>query len=69
MGKVINFFERCSWFKFNHLGQTLDMALEFYAIVTKGLKLKIRKFWGLILTFVEVAGEKLVGGLFAQHPE
>ena len=35
------------------------MALKFYASVAKGLKLKVRKFWGLILTFVKVAGEKL----------
>ena len=28
----------------------------------KELKLKVRKIFGLILTFVEVAGEKLVGG-------
>ena len=28
----------------------------------KGLKLKVRKFWGLIPSFVEVTGEKLVGG-------
>ena len=27
----------------------------------KELKLKVRKIFGLILTFVEVAGEKLVG--------
>ena len=28
------------------------------------LKLKVRKFLGLIPTFVVVRGEKLVGGLF-----
>ena len=28
------------------------------------LKLKARKFWDLIPTFVEVTGEKLVGGGF-----
>ena len=31
----------------------------------KRAELKIRKFWVLIPTFVEVTGEKLVGGLFA----
>ena len=36
--------------------------------MAKGLKLKVRKFWGLILTFVEVTGEKLVGGLFCTLP-
>ena len=28
------------------------------------LKLKVRKFWGLYPTFVEVTGEKLVRGAF-----
>ena len=41
------------------------MNLKFYISVTKGLKLKVGKFLGLILTFVEVLGEKLVGGLFS----
>ena len=31
----------------------------------KGLKLKVRKFEGLIPTLGEVTGEKLVEGLFA----
>ena len=31
-------------------------------LVAKGLTLKVKKFWGLIPTFVEVTGEKLVGG-------
>ena len=44
------------------------MALKFYTGVAKGLKLKIRKIWRLIPTFVEVTGEKLVGG-FLPHPE
>ena len=30
--------------------------------MAKGLKLRDRKFWGLITTFVEVTEEKLVGG-------
>ena len=37
------------------------MALIFYDNVAKGLKLKIRKFRGVILTFGEVTREKLVG--------
>ena len=45
------------------------MALKSYTSVVKGLKLKVRKFWGLIPTFIEVTGEKLVGGLLAPpHP-
>ena len=34
-----HFFEGWSWFKFNNLGLTLDMALKFYACVAKELKL------------------------------
>ena len=55
-------FEVWSWFKFNNLGLALDTNLKFYTSVTKGLKLKARKFWGLIPTFVEVTGEKLFEG-------
>ena len=51
------------------------MALKFYTSVAKGLKLKIRKLWELIPTFVEVTGKKLEGVAFSppielrQHPE
>ena len=41
------------------LGLALSMALKFYTSVAKGLKLKFRKFKGLIPKFVEVTGEKL----------
>ena len=54
-------FERWSQFKFNNLGLVLGTSLKFYTSVAKRLKLKVRKFLGLILTFVEVTGEKLVG--------
>ena len=40
----------------------LGMALKFDTNVSKEFILKVRKFWGLILTFVEVTWEKLVGG-------
>ena len=53
------FVEEWSWFKFNNLGLALDKSLKFYTTVAKGLKLKVRKFWGLIATFVEVTGKKL----------
>ena len=54
-----------SWscFKFK-LELVLDMGLKFHTNVVKGLKIKVRKVWGLIPTFVEVTGEKLVGGPF-----
>ena len=38
------------------------MALTFYTSVAKVLKLKVRKFWGVIVTFLEVTKEKMVGG-------
>ena len=45
---------------FNNLGLALGTNLKFYDSVAKGLKLKGRKVWRLITTFVEVTGEKLV---------
>ena len=39
----------------------LKMALKFHTSVKKELELKVRKFLGLISTFVEVALEKPVG--------
>ena len=36
--------------------------LEILQQVPKELKLKVRKFLGLIPTFIEITGEKLVGG-------
>ena len=50
------------------MGLALATNLKFYTSVEKGLKLKIRKFWGLIPTFVEVTREKLVGGPFWPLP-
>ena len=60
--KKIAFFEGRSWFKFNNLGLPLGTNLKFYTSVAKRLQLKIRKFWQLISTFVEVTGEAPVGG-------
>ena len=46
------------------------MALKFHTSVKKGLKLKVRQFVGLVPTFVEVTGEKMVGeDLSALPPE
>ena len=39
------------------------MAFKLYKNMTKGLKLKVRKFWEVIPTFVDVTGEKVIGGL------
>ena len=44
------------------MGLVRGITLKFCISVAKGLKLKVRKFWGLTHTFVEVTGEKLVGG-------
>ena len=38
------------------------MALKLSTTLAKGLKLKVRKFWGIIPTFVEVTEKNLVGG-------
>ena len=63
MTRKTTFFEGWSSFKFNNLGLALGTALATrYNIVAKGLKLKVRMFWGLIPTFLEVTGEKPVGG-------
>ena len=62
------FFEGWSWFKFNNLGLALGTNLNFYTSLAKGLKLKVKKFWGLISTFVEVRGEKLVAFLTPPPP-
>ena len=62
MTRKATFFEGWSWFKFNNLGLALGMTLKFYTSVTKGLKLKVRKFLGLSPTFVEFTGKKLLGG-------
>ena len=45
--------------KFNNVGLALGMSLKFYTSVGKGSKLKVRKFFGLRPTFVDVTGEKL----------
>ena len=56
-----SFFEEWSWFKSNNLALAQDANLEFYTSVAKGSILKVRKFLGIIPTFVEVLGEKRVG--------
>ena len=60
--RKIAYFKGWSWFKLNNLGLIPGKNFKFYTGVAKRLKLKVRKFWGIILTFLEVAGEKLVRG-------
>ena len=55
------FFKGWSWFKFNNFRLALGTNLKFYTSVAKELKVKVRKFLGLVPTFVEVARKKLVG--------
>ena len=42
--KKSNFFEECSWFKFNNLTLVLGTSFSFYISVAKGLKLKVESF-------------------------
>ena len=44
-----------------NLGLALAMALKFYIRVSKELKLKVRKFWGLVPIIVNAA-RKSIGG-------
>ena len=63
------FFEGWSWFRFNNLVLPLGKNLKFYSSVAKGLKLKVRKFWGLIPTFFRSSRGKIDrGNLFAPPP-
>ena len=59
-----HYIEGWSWFKFNNLGLALGLTLKLYTSVEKGFKLKVKKFWRINSTFVEVTGEKLVGEAF-----
>ena len=54
------FFEGWSWLKFNNLELALGTNLKFYTSVPIVLKLKVKKFWELIPTFVEVTGENML---------
>ena len=47
------FFEEGSWLKFNNLRLVLGMVFKFKSSVGKKLKLKFKKFWGLIPPFSE----------------
>ena len=57
-----------SWFKINNLALALGMALKFYSSVAKGLKIKVRKSFGLILMTVEVTRGKLEGAFLPPPP-
>ena len=50
--------------KLSNLGLAVCTALKFFSRVVKGSKLKVRKFWELILKFVKITGEELVKVVF-----
>ena len=62
------FFRGWSWLNLNNLGLALGIAFKFYTSVAKGLKLKVTKFWGLILTSVEITGKNLVERSYSPPP-
>ena len=53
---------------FNNLRLAQGTNLKFYTSLLKGLQLKVRKFLRLVPTFIEVTGEKLVGGASPPPP-
>ena len=70
--KKIAFFKRWSWFKLNNFRLALGRNLNFCTSVAKGSKLNSQMFRGSNITFVQITGEKLVGGPFwppAPSPE
>ena len=68
MTRKTAFFEGWCWFKFNNLGLALGANFTFYTSLSKGLKLKVRKFCVLSPAFVEGTWEKRVGGLLPPPP-
>ena len=62
--KKKQFFEGCSWFKFNNLGLALLMTLKFYTSVAKRLKLKVRKFLGASSYICRSYRRKTCRGIF-----
>ena len=63
MARKSSCFEELSWLNFNNLGLELDINLKFYTSVANLLKLKVKKFWRLIITFVKSTWVKLVRAL------
>ena len=53
------FSEQWFSFKLNNFGLARCKKFKFYISVAKGFKIKVRKFLGLIPTFVEVTLEKV----------
>ena len=66
--RKINFLEGCFWFRFNNLGLVLGMTLKIPGCTTKGLRLKVSKFWRPIPTFAEYTWGKTGKGPFSTIP-
>ena len=66
--RKINFLEGCFWFRFNNLGLALGMTLKIPGCTTKGLRLKVSKFWRPIPTFAEYTWGKTGKGPFSTIP-
>ena len=71
MVKKKHFAEGLPWLEFINLGLALGIVLKFYTSVAKELKQKVKKFWGLTPTFVEVfyRGATGRGAFLPPHPE
>ena len=68
--RKLQFFEGYSWFRFNNFGLALGMTLKISSFTGKGLRLKVRKMWRQIPTFVEYTGGKTRKDLFSPfHPK
>ena len=67
MTRKTAFLEGWSWFKIQNSGLALGTNSKFYTSLSKGLKLKVRKFGGLISTLVEVTGLKIKQTQAADH--
>ena len=57
LSRKINFVEVRFKFNFNNFRVVLGIRLKLCTSAEKGLQLKLRKFYGLIGTFLEVTGE------------
>ena len=67
MTRKTAFLEGWSWFKIQNSGLALGTNSKFYTNLSKVLKLKVRKFGGLISTLVEVTGLKIKQTQAADH--
>ena len=60
MTRKTTFLEGWSWFKFNNSRLALGTNLKFYTSLSKGLKLKVRKFLGEFLRLYKLQRELIL---------